>query len=182
MNTEIGFKCLHYSVAESSGTVKVVVQNFLNKPQTVGVKTRSDTALENDDFEPIDVHVTLPAKGSKTVEVALIDDEGWEPDEDFYVYLYNIGDEAKNQLYGDNTATKVTILDDDKPGKFQFKLTSMQAKRSDGTVQVIIERIDGADGTATCRFKTVEVPSCPNPARPFKDFQAEDKVLTFKAG
>lgn len=46
----------------------------------------------------------------------IIDDDGWEPDEDFYVVLYDINDEDKKQLYGDNTKTKITILDDDKPG------------------------------------------------------------------
>lgn len=85
-------------------------------------------------------------------------------------------------MYGDNTKTKVTILDDDKPGKFQFRQTSMQMKKSDKSAQIIIERIDGADGKAECRFKTVEVPSCPNPARQFIDYKIEDKVVTFKAG
>jgi hypothetical protein len=46
-----------------------------------------------------------------TVEVKIIDDEGWEPDEDFLVELYDI--ETKEKFYGDNTRTKVTILDDD---------------------------------------------------------------------
>lgn len=96
MNTEIGFKCLHYSITESSGVVRVAIENFLGKPQTVGCKTKGDTAVEDDDFVPLDVHVTIPGKSTKSVEIEIINDDGWEPDEDFFVYLYNIGDENKN--------------------------------------------------------------------------------------
>ena len=56
----------------------------------------------------------------KTVEVEIVDDDGWEPDEDFFIYLYDLSDPDKKQLYGDNTKTRVTILDDDKPGILQF--------------------------------------------------------------
>lgn len=118
LNNEIGFKCLHYSVAESSGRVKIAVQNKLNHPQTVGVKTLEDSAVAGEDFEAIDVQLTIPPLSQKSVLVKIKDDEGWEPDEDFFVYLYDPNDTEKKQLYGDNTRTKVTILDDDKPGTF----------------------------------------------------------------
>ena len=53
---------------------------------------------------------------TKEVDVEIVDDDGWEPDEDFFIYIYDINDDSKKQLMGDNTRTKVTILDDDKPG------------------------------------------------------------------
>lgn len=95
------------------------------------MKTIQDTALENEDFKPIDITITIPGNQSKVVEVVIIDDEGWEPDEDFFIYLYAIDDEEKRQLYGDNTKTKVTILDDDKPGVLQFKDSIVRVKKSD---------------------------------------------------
>lgn len=64
MNEEIGFKCLHYSVTEGSGTVKVVAFNAKDTAVTVGIKTVSDTALENDDFKPIDQEIIIPANGT----------------------------------------------------------------------------------------------------------------------
>lgn len=130
MNEEIGFKCLHYSVSESSGFVKVAIENKTSKVMTVGVKTVADTAEEGLDFTPIDTTVTIPANNEREVSVEIIDDEGWEPDEDFYVYIYDINDETKKQLPGDNTKTKVTILDDDKPGILQFRDTHIKVKRS----------------------------------------------------
>jgi len=32
INKEVSFKCFHYSVSESTGKVKIVVQNKLNRP------------------------------------------------------------------------------------------------------------------------------------------------------
>lgn len=39
MNPEVGFKCLHYSVTENAGTVKVQIINFTDQVQFVGCKT-----------------------------------------------------------------------------------------------------------------------------------------------
>ena len=49
----------------------------------------------------------------------IIDDDGWEPDEDFYVELYDA--RTGNRLIGEDTRTRVTILDDDKPGTLVFE-------------------------------------------------------------
>lgn len=51
--------------------------------------------------------------------VKILDDDAWEPDEDFYVELYDEG--TKNRLVGEDTRTRVTILDDDKPGVLVFE-------------------------------------------------------------
>jgi len=93
MNEEVGFKCLHYSVSESSGKVTISVENKTKKVQTVGVRTIADTAEENLDFIPIDTTITIPSRSTKSVEVEIVDDEGWEPDEDFFVVLYDINDD-----------------------------------------------------------------------------------------
>ena len=85
LNNEIGFKCLHYSVAESNGRVKIAIQNKTPKPITVGVKTVEDSAVAGTDFEHIDIQLTIPPLAQKSVIVVIKDDEGWEPDEDFFV-------------------------------------------------------------------------------------------------
>ena len=50
----------------------------------------------------------------QVVEVFINDDENWEPDEDFWVQLYSADKEV--ELRGQDTKTRVTIIDDDKPG------------------------------------------------------------------
>jgi hypothetical protein len=46
--------------------------------------------------------------------VTIYDDDNWEPDEDFFVQLKD-ADTGQN-LHGQDTKTRVTIIDDDKPG------------------------------------------------------------------
>lgn len=181
-NEEIGFTCLHYSVAESSKKVTVIVENKLNQPQTVGCKTLQDTALEHEDFKPIDITLVIPALQNKVVEVEIIDDEGWEPDEDFFIYLYAIDDDDKKQLAGDNTKTKVTILDDDKPGILGFKESIVRVKKSQKKAQIIVERLEGTDGEAHCFIKNDDDAKCRNPAKEFQDFLPFEKKLTFTSG
>lgn len=148
----------------------------------MGVKTIADSAEEYDDFEPIDVILTIPPLSQKSVVVNIKDDEGWEPDEDFFVILYDPNDEDKKQLYGDNTRTKVTILDDDKPGTFQMKMNHVQVKRSEGVAKITINRIDGADGEAQVGISSQSINNCPNPAREDFDYVPFAKDVHFGPG
>ena len=52
------------------------------------------------------------------MEIEILDDDGWEPDEDFYVEIYDT--ETLDKLPGDDTMCTVTIIDDDKPGILGF--------------------------------------------------------------
>lgn len=114
--------------------------------------------------------------------VNIVDDEGWEPDEDFYVILYDPNDADKKQLYGDNTRTKVTILDDDKPGTFQMKLNHVQCKRSDGVARVFVSRVEGSDGDAHVTIESSEIRNCPNPAIDGQDYDSFKKEIHFGPG
>ena len=49
------------------------------------------------------------------VFINIHDDEEWEPDLSFWIELYDI--ETGERLQGDDTRCKVTILDEDFPGK-----------------------------------------------------------------
>ena len=54
----------------------------------------------------------------KYIEVGIHDDESWEPDEDFFVVLYDV--ESNKELKGKDCKTRITIIDDDKPGQICF--------------------------------------------------------------
>lgn len=57
------------------------------------------------------------------------DDEDWEPDEDFFMQLYNA--DTGDELDGKDTKTRITIIDDDKPGQIYFQETkNVQADAS----------------------------------------------------
>ena len=52
---QVRFKCLSYSVAESSGTVDIIVQKVSKGSEfSFGIRTVEDTAKESSEFEPID--------------------------------------------------------------------------------------------------------------------------------
>jgi len=53
-NEFFGFRCLHYSVSESVGTIKVEVENKTQKKSKVRVRTVDDQAVGGEDFEPVD--------------------------------------------------------------------------------------------------------------------------------
>ena len=61
------------------------------------------------------------------VYVPIIDNNEWEPDLDFHVELYD--PETGKRLVGDDTLSKVTILDEDFPGTLGFEITSISVSR-----------------------------------------------------
>jgi hypothetical protein len=96
----------------------------------VGVRTKDDTAKSPADYVAINEAITLE-KGpcEHIVSVKIVDDEGWEPDEDFFVELYDL--DTKEKLAGDNCRTKITILDDDQPGILGFEERHIKVRRKD---------------------------------------------------
>lgn len=88
----------------------------------------------------------------------IIDDDGWEPDEDFFVELYDAG--TGSRLLGEDTRTRVTILDDDKPGMLVFE--EKKAVRHPATEReciVVVNRVQGTDGKISVKYKTVPLGS-----------------------
>jgi solute carrier family 8 (sodium/calcium exchanger) len=89
-NEFFGFKCLHYSVSEASGSIQIHVHNKKGMASSVRVCTIDAEAKAGDDYE--EVKQTLEFKSGefvKFISVKIRDDDNWEPDEDFYVQLYN---------------------------------------------------------------------------------------------
>ena len=89
-NERFGFKCLHYSVSEASGSLKIAILNKKKVPGKVRVVTIDAEAKAGDDYEKVDEVLTFNAgEGVKFIEVIINDDDNWEPDEDFFVQLYS---------------------------------------------------------------------------------------------
>ena len=121
-NPDVCFPCLHYSVSEGAGMLRVKIQNKTGKEQSIGVRTVDAEATSPKDYIAIDQVIEFKsgrfAKNEAEVSVKIIDDEQWEPDEDFFVELYDIN--TGKRLIGEDTRTRVTIMDDDRPGMLAF--------------------------------------------------------------
>jgi hypothetical protein len=100
----------------------------------------------------------------KFITVKINDDDNWEPDEDFWVQLYEPSDpnsvpiENATKLEGGDTKTIVTIIDDDKPGSIAFEESKpIKAIASTGKAEIRIVRKNGSDGTVTVDYETVQL-------------------------
>jgi len=124
-------------VTESVGTCKVTIIKKSSNEMKIGVRTIEDTAKNGRDFDNIDQVITMKNNENEaTVDVRIHDDDEWNPDNDFYVELYDVN--TKKKLFGDDTKCKVTILDEDFPGKLQFKRTDVMGSRRNKKVEVVI--------------------------------------------
>ena len=76
---------------ENEGTVKIaIVKKTDEKRLTVGVRTVDGTASAGEDYVALDKEVYFNSTWDdhiKEVGVEIIDDDDWEPDEDFYIEL-----------------------------------------------------------------------------------------------
>ena len=83
-----------------------------------------------------------------------MDDDDWEPDEDFFVQLYDPN--THTELQGQDCRTRVTIIDDDKPGQICFQDTNgVKVQPTDEYAEITIIRKNGSDGIVTVEYETV---------------------------
>jgi len=55
----VGFKCLHYSVTESNGTVEVIIVKKKRAEYTFGIRTVEVTATSPKDYQHEDKIITM---------------------------------------------------------------------------------------------------------------------------
>lgn len=156
-NEFFGFQCLHYSVSESSGKLTIVVVNKKKVAGSVRACTIDGDAKANEDYIPFDGIIEF-SKGeeTKTFDVGIKDDDNWEPDEDFFVQLYE--PQTNEELVGQDTKTRVTIIDDDKPGQICFENTKgIKVAPTEEYCEIKVIRKNGSDGRVTVDYETVQL-------------------------
>lgn len=143
-------------------TVTIVKKN-MSADCTFGLRTKEATAKSGKDFDAIDEVFTMKKRDQeKLVEVTIHDNQDWQPDMDFYIELYDAKTQAR--LFGDDTETRITILDEDFPGKLGFEVTEIEASRSQDKVDIVIKRFEGTDGKISCMVRTEPlIPDKSNP-------------------
>jgi len=177
---DFGFHCLHYSVSEASGHLKIKIMN--KNPDTakrVAIRTIDAEAIAGDDYESVDKILDF-AVGQKEeyIEVKINDDNTWEPDEDFFVQLYDAN--SNIELGGKDTRTRVTIIDDDKPGQICFADSkNIKVLGNEEECVVKIQRKNGADGTVTVEYETFDLDQTAHTASAGIDYKPTKGMLTF---
>jgi len=186
-NQNFGFNCLHYSVSEASGSLSIMVINKLKtackvRVRTIDAEAKAKTATHAGDYVALDDILSFNAgESSKNIKITIVDDDNWEPDKDFFIQLIN--PDTDEHLQGMDTRTKITIIDDDKPGHIYFQETkAISALASDEFAEIVIDRRNGSDGVVTVDFKTIELDESDHTASYNKDFMKVEKTCTFEAG
>lgn len=91
-----------------------------------------------------------------------------------------MGEGALVKLSGKDTETRVTIIDDDKPGHISYQETkAISALAGTGEAEVVLERKNGSDGIVTVHFKTIELDESEHTASAGVDFEHVNETITF---
>lgn len=89
----------------------------------------------------------------QTISLDIINDNQFENDCDFYVILKNA---TSGTSLGDPSVTRITVVDDDEPGEFQFETPHAYADLSLGKMKVTVLREYGVDGKVTMEYSTID--------------------------
>ena len=115
---QITFAAAHYSIAENSNSVNVVLETSVVSANTISVDvnlvTELLTATQNTDFTFENLTFSIPANStSAEINIPIINDNEAESDELFILQLSN----PVNAALGNNDMTAVYILDNDNTDK-----------------------------------------------------------------
>ena len=120
-------------------------------------------------------------EAKQTFDVVIFDDEDWEPDEDFYVQLYD--PYTQQELSGKDTKTRVTIIDDDKPGQICFRDSKgIKVSPDKPTCDIVIQRKNGSDGVVKVDYTTVPLGDSDHTATDGVDYRSKSGTLVFNHG
>jgi solute carrier family 8 (sodium/calcium exchanger) len=182
---KIGFSSPTYAAEEGKGKVTLTVTRTDDTSGTVHVNyaTSDGTALSGEDFVfKRGVISFAPGDVSKNIEIALIDDTSFEPDENFYVQLSKAkggkkgpGDSSEYEFIADFAT--VTILNDDKPGTFGFEADTMDVTEDSDYAELKVIRASGCDGEVVVSYKTID-----GSATGGTDFESTSGNLVFTDG
>ena len=120
----IEFGTTAVAVMEDVGSLNVTIirHGKVDEAAQIKLDTIDGSAEEEEDYIGIhDVFSFNPGQTEMEVEVEIVDDDDWEPDEEFFLKIAIDPDcENKNIKIGKKNIMTIMILNDDEPGTFGF--------------------------------------------------------------
>ena len=119
----IEFSTSAVAVMEDVGTLQVSVLRLGKVSDEVSVKidTIDGSANEGEDYVGIhDVFTFAPGQAEIEITVEIVDDDDWEPDEEFFLKIALNPDCDSKVKIGMRHIMTIMILNDDEPGTFGF--------------------------------------------------------------
>ena len=178
-NPNFGFNTLKYAIKEDKGPLIVKILNKTKKAGKVGIRTIECTATEGLDYEKIMKIIRFEAgQESQSIEIGIVDDDIVEPDENFFVELFDT--KSYERLPGKDSVTEVIIIDNDRPGTLTFGERLVKVSEQNEFAEVEIKRVDGADGLVACRAYSKEKEDEFDRAEEGRDFNPVDEIIWFE--
>ncbi|XP_054286263.1 sodium/calcium exchanger 2-like isoform X1 [Macrosteles quadrilineatus] len=177
-NAIVEFHAATVAVKEKIGKFAVTIWRHGNlEPQVrVRVKTIDGTARKGEDYVPINEIITFePHQREKQVIVEIVNDNKWEPNEEFFLRLSLVYGDNRNVALGHLSIMEITILDDDNPGIIAFEKRGMLVKESAGLVRIPVIRYKGSDGDVAIKWRTID-----KSALSGRDYVGGNGTLNFK--
>jgi len=150
----VGFVQTTYSVVEDCGEVKITVrrEGVLDKPCTVQFDTSDGIAVGGERYIHTAGVLDFKAdQAEREISIEIIDDNEWQPDENFFVRLFNPSPEIGKLSVA---TTQVIILNDDDPGKISFESKTLAVVDTENKVRIPMIRKDGYDGNVLAFVST----------------------------
>jgi solute carrier family 8 (sodium/calcium exchanger) len=159
---EFGFKNKTAMVLECEGTVKlpITVSRAFTGSATMKYYTRDVTAAAGLRYTHTEGSITFEAGAlEKVIEIPVIDNDTWEPEETFEVILQELdvfypGHTGSMPARLGTSVNTVTIVNDDEPGTLGFSAEEIMVIENNQTVTVGIVRTNGTTGDITCGYTT----------------------------
>jgi len=150
-----------YVALESVGKVKLTVVRAGPDDCVVKVqyKTRDGAATQGKDYIHTEGTLTFE-KGEHEafIEVCIVDDVGFEEDEEFYVDLFNATtpDGGSGADIGRDGQAMVTVIDDDEPGTLTFGKDEEHVVQGveDHELEIEVQRVEGCSGDIKVKYHT----------------------------
>jgi len=178
----VSFSASHYAVVESEKQLKLEIRltRYGGHKETVKVKyeTVDGDAKAGKDYKSARGTLTfMPKDTVQTIEIKIIEDQKFEPTEEFFVDLKVIS--GRNTSLGTWKRATVVVIDADGPGSFYFEQSELKfpecAKAE--TRKINVRRKNGCHGEVQCSYHTED-----DTAKAGKDYTATSGTLTFKSG
>jgi len=176
----IEFHASTAAVMESIGIYKLNVVRHGRMDETVRVRleTIDGSAVEEEDYKPLNETLTFePNERTKEIGLEIVDDNQWEPDEEFFVKLTMIPNESENVRLGRTSIMEITILNDDEPGTITFEKRGYLVKESCGEAEIAVLRQNGADGEISIKWRTIDKSAVSG-----KDYTGGEDLVQFMHG
>jgi len=155
-------------------TCKIVLSQSSPTPVTVEYRTENGTAEAGKDYVKSTGTVTFkPGSTTEEIQVTLIEDDEFEPDETFTIHLHNPSANAKLGL----SVALCLIVDDHEPGQLGFAQRFQTVKESEDFAIIPVQRTYGANGRVTVDYSTSD-----GVAKAGENYDAAQGTLVFEAG